>query len=115
MVLDDENRFSIQNLLHPGLSVGLCLCIKLTDKALWIARKLQASKKQIAKRPAIAGRLTSLLFGAHGRSRTSDRLVRSQVLYPAELHALNPELRKLSSQSIVKNGGEGGIRTLDGR
>ncbi len=25
--------------------------------------------------------------GAHGRSRTSDRLVRSQVLYPAELHA----------------------------
>ncbi len=81
----------------------------------WIARKLQASKKQIAKRPAIAGRLTSLLFGAHGRSRTSDRLVRSQVLYPAELHALNPELRKLGSQSIVKNGGEGGIRTLDGR
>ncbi len=25
--------------------------------------------------------------GAHGRIRTSDRLVRSQVLYPAELHA----------------------------
>ena len=25
--------------------------------------------------------------GAHGRSRTSDRLVRSQVLYPAELYA----------------------------
>ena len=25
--------------------------------------------------------------GARGRSRTSDRLVRSQVLYPAELHA----------------------------
>ncbi|SQH77786.1 protein of unknown function [Shewanella benthica] len=24
--------------------------------------------------------------GADGRSRTSDRLVRSQVLYPAELH-----------------------------
>ncbi len=28
------------------------------------------------------------MIGAHGRSRTSDRLVRSQVLYPAELHAL---------------------------
>ncbi len=27
------------------------------------------------------------MFGAHGRIRTSDRLVRSQVLYPAELHA----------------------------
>jgi hypothetical protein len=25
--------------------------------------------------------------GAHGRIRTSDRLVRSQVLYPTELHA----------------------------
>ena len=28
------------------------------------------------------------MCGAHGRIRTSDRLVRSQVLYPAELHAL---------------------------
>ena len=29
----------------------------------------------------------SFMSGAHGRIRTSDRLVRSQVLYPAELHA----------------------------
>jgi hypothetical protein len=29
----------------------------------------------------------SAIYGARGRSRTSDRLVRSQVLYPAELHA----------------------------
>ena len=29
----------------------------------------------------------SSMCGAHGRIRTSDRLVRSQVLYPAELHA----------------------------
>ena len=28
-------------------------------------------------------------YGARGRIRTSDHLVRSQVLYPAELHALN--------------------------
>ncbi len=28
-------------------------------------------------------------YGARGRIRTSDRLVRSQVLYPAELHAQN--------------------------
>ena len=27
------------------------------------------------------------MFGAHGEIRTPDRLVRSQVLYPAELHA----------------------------
>ena len=29
------------------------------------------------------------LYGAPGRIRTSDRLVRSQVLYPAELRALD--------------------------
>ncbi len=28
-------------------------------------------------------------FGAPGRIRTSDPLIRSQVLYPAELRALN--------------------------
>ncbi|CCW30082.1 hypothetical protein XNC3_180019 [Xenorhabdus nematophila F1] len=40
-------------------------------------------------------------YGASRRIRTSDRSVRSRVLYPAELwmHFLN--------------GGEGGIRTLD--
>ena len=31
----------------------------------------------------------ALLYGACGRIRTSDRLVRSQVLYPAELHTRN--------------------------
>ena len=31
----------------------------------------------------------SVKYGARGRSRTSDRLVRSQVLYPAELHTLH--------------------------
>ncbi len=39
------------------------------------------------------------LNGAPERIRTSDHLVRSQVLYPAELRA--------------QNGGEGGIRTPD--
>jgi hypothetical protein len=32
-----------------------------------------------------------LEVGAPGRVRTSDHLVRSQVLYPAELRALEPE------------------------
>ena len=94
--------------------------------------------------------------GAHRRSRTSDRLVRSQVLYPAELyaHILFLTTNYISSHlySVIKskvarmegvepptawfvarysiqlsymriilcnllkiiNGGEGGIRTLDG-
>jgi hypothetical protein len=53
--------------------------------------------------------------GAAGRIRTSDRLVRSQVLYPAELQ---PRIATLSATSTVltslrgENGGEGGIRTL---
>src|SRR5690554_619286 len=36
---------------------------------------------------APSGNGASSLFGAPGRIRTSDRLVRSQVLYPAELRA----------------------------
>ena len=52
------------------------------------------------------------LYGACGRIRTSDRLVRSQVLYPAELHT-----RKTCCWPSLptNNGGEGGIRTLDTR
>ncbi len=43
-------------------------------------------------------------IGAPGEIRTPDRLVRSQVLYPAELRA-----------HLYRNvGGERGIRTLDG-
>ena len=45
------------------------------------------------------------MCGARGRIRTSDHLVRSQVLYPAELHAQYCYNKK-------PNGGEGGIRTL---
>ncbi len=52
------------------------------------------------------------ISGACGRIRTSDRLVRSQVLYPAELHT-----RKTCCWPPLptNNGGEGGIRTLDTR
>ena len=44
--------------------------------------------------------------GAPDTIRTCDRLVRSQVLYPAELRARNFAKRDV-------NGGEPGIRTLD--
>ncbi|SQH77785.1 conserved protein of unknown function [Shewanella benthica] len=36
--------------------------------------------------------------GADGRSRTSDRLVRSQVLYPAELHPQRVSIFPVNSQ-----------------
>lgn len=48
------------------------------------------------------------MSGASWRIRTSDRLVRSQVLYPAELRT-----HFLLINQRCKNGGEGGIRTLD--
>ena len=41
-------------------------------------------------------------YGASERIRTSDHSVRSRVLYPAELRVHR-----------CRNGGEGGIRTLD--
>ena len=48
------------------------------------------------------------LFGAPGEIRTPDRLVRSQVLYPTELRA------RFDLKLSVEDGGEGGIRTLEG-
>ncbi len=51
----------------------------------------------------------SFKYGGRGRIRTSDRLVRSQVLYPAELRVHTNYLQDIP----FKNGGEGGIRTLD--
>jgi hypothetical protein len=55
-------------------------------------------------------KLTLIESGGRRRIRTSDRSVRSRVLYPAELcaHSL---LYKITIYKI--NGGEGGIRTLD--
>ena len=49
------------------------------------------------------------MIGACGRIRTSDRLVRSQVLYPAELRT---RTKTFTTRFHQTNGGEGGIRTL---
>ncbi|GEM_PF-1455949 len=56
-----------------------------------------------------------VINGAAGRIRTSDRLVRSQVLYPAELQPRNKTFQTSFFYSLKKNGGEGGIRTLGTR
>ena len=61
------------------------------------------------KKKPVANATGFFNYGALGRIRTSDRLVRSQVLYPAELRA-----HKAFFQGYMKiHGGEGGIRTLD--
>ena len=41
--------------------------------------------------------------GALGRIRTSDRLVRSQVLYPAELRALAHGMRNIGILCVLVN------------
>ncbi len=51
--------------------------------------------------------------GAPGTIRTCDRLVRSQVLYPAELRALNLTIILTKADNCNIIGGERGIRTLD--
>ena len=49
---------------------------------------ISTQKTRVQKLPVVTGRFFRLLqVGAPGRIRTSDRLVRSQVLYPAELRA----------------------------
>src|SRR5690554_6342774 len=48
--------------------------------------------------------------GAHGRTRTCGLLIRSQLLYPAELRA---HIYHIIYDFYNINGGETGIRTLD--
>ena len=52
-------------------------------------------------------------FGAPGEIRTPGLLVRSQALYPTELRAQMIK-EEVNHPLQVLNGGEGGIRTLDG-
>ena len=49
------------------------------------ATKVTTTKSEQKKAPTVRSRL--LEYGAPGTIRTCDRLIRSQVLYPAELQA----------------------------
>ena len=57
-------------------------------------------------------------YGAPGEIRTPDLMVRSHALYPTELRAHTverPAILTCGSLFLLWiNGGEGGIRTLDG-
>ena len=50
------------------------------------------------KKPAIR-RLQAFQYGAAGRNRTHDPLVRSQVLYPAELQ---PQINSMAERESAK-------------
>ena len=82
-------------MVHPGGLLGLRLALRAVAEAtlssLVLAINSQTLKQQ---RGYYLGE-----YGASGRIRTSDRSVRSRVLYPAELR--------------MQNGGEAGIRTPD--
>ena len=82
-------------MVHPGGLLGLRLTLRAVAKAtlssLVLAINSQTLKQQHRCYPGE--------YGASGRIRTSDRSVRSRVLYPAELR--------------MQNGGEAGIRTPD--
>ncbi len=57
-------------------------------------------------------------YGASGRIRTSDRSVRSRVLYPAELrmhrdYCCNSDIKFRDLPFLLKNGASGRIRTSD--
>lgn len=82
-------------MVHPGGLLGLRLALRAvalaTLSSLVLAINSQTLKQQHRCYPGE--------YGASGRIRTSDRSVRSRVLYPAELR--------------MQNGGEAGIRTPD--
>ena len=54
-------------------------------------------------------------YGAPGEIRTPDLMVRSHALYPTELRALSfTILPRDAGTDAESNGGERGIRTLEG-
>ena len=54
-------------------------------------------------------------YGAPGEIRTPDLMVRSHALYPTELRALSFMILPRDARTDAEsNGGERGIRTLDG-
>lgn len=72
-------------MVHPGGLLGLRLALRAVAKAtlssLVLAINSQTLKQQHRCYPGE--------YGASGRIRTSDRSVRSRVLYPAELRVQN--------------------------
>jgi hypothetical protein len=61
-----------------GMLLCGCYCVELLSGA--IVRPMNKGLQKFICKP--------LIFGAPGRIRTHDPLVRSQVLYPTELRAL---------------------------
>ena len=82
-------------MVHPGGLLGLRLALRAVAKATLSSLVLTINSQTLKQQH----RCYLGEYGASGRIRTSDRSVRSRVLYPAELR--------------MQNGGEAGIRTPD--
>ena len=82
-------------MVHPGGLLGLRLALRAVAEATLSSLVLAIDSQNLKQQH----RCYLGEYGASGRIRTSDRSVRSRVLYPAELR--------------MQNGGEAGIRTPD--
>ena len=69
-------------MVHPGGLPGLRLALWAVAEAT-LSSLVLTDKSMMSYRPGT--HLHTLKYGASGRIRTSDRSVRSRVLYPAEL------------------------------
>ncbi len=112
----DNNNVAVtkENMVHPG---GLLGCASPYGPLLtqryppWCWRVISQTIKQ--HRRCYQGE-----YGASGRIRTSDRSVRSRVLYPAELrmhrdYCCNSDTKFRDLPFLLKNGASGRIRTSD--
>ena len=112
----DNNNVAVtkENMVHPGGLLALRLALRAVAKATLSSLVLAIISQTIKQhRRCYQGE-----YGASGRIRTSDRSVRSRVLYPAELrmhrdYCCNSDIKFRDLPFLLKNGASGRIRTSD--
>ncbi len=112
----DNNNVAVtkENMVHPGGLLGLRLALRAVAYATLSSLVLAIISQTIKQhRRCYQGE-----YGASGRIRTSDRSVRSRVLYPAELrmhrdYCCNSDIKFRDLPFLLKNGASGRIRTSD--
>ncbi len=112
----DNNNVAVtkENMVHPGGLLGLRLALRAVAHATLSSLVLAIISQTIKQhRRCYQGE-----YGASGRIRTSDRSVRSRVLYPAELrmhrdYCCNSDIKFRDLPFLLKNGASGRIRTSD--
>ncbi len=112
----DNNNVAVtkENMVHPGGLLGCASPLRAVAYATLSSLVLAIISQTIKQhRRCYQGE-----YGASGRIRTSDRSVRSRVLYPAELrmhrdYCCNSDTKFRDLPFLLKNGASGRIRTSD--